>query len=155
MALTNDKYRKLLKEIADNLTISDVGSIKFVCRGDSVGAAVLDKISDREPLKLFNTLQERQIISSENLTWLQDVLKRIQRIDLSRKIPHYCVDTSVDAGYVEGASPTSPISSSMVSISCISPYRSILKAVADELTADNISEMKFLLDVPGMWRNLN
>ena len=150
MAPTGTQYKKILKEIADNLTFSDVGSLKFVCRG-KIGAAALDKVPNREPLKLFKLLEERLFISQEDLTCLRCILKQIQRIDLVGKIPdEFCKQSSVDvvdSGDMESAGP---VSGSVVASDVVSPYRVLLKTVADELTIDSISEMKFLLDVPGL-----
>ena len=42
MGPTVRKHKKILKEIADNLTFSDVGSMKFVSRG-KIGAGALDQ----------------------------------------------------------------------------------------------------------------
>jgi hypothetical protein len=145
MAPTGKKYKKVLKDIADNLTFSDVGTLKFVCRG-KIGAGALDKVPNGEPLKLFKLLEERLIISEENLTWLQGILKKIQRVDLATKIPdEFCqyVD-SVDSAVMLGASPSSMVDSD------VTPYRVLLKTVADDLTRGNVGEMKFLLDVPGL-----
>ena len=148
MAPTGKNYKKVLKDIADNLTLSDVGTIKFVCRG-TIGAGALDKIPNGEPLKLLKLLEERRIISEQNLTWLQGVLKKIQRVDLAMKIPdEFCqyIDT-VDSAEMVG---TGPQSSGMVDSGVVSPYRELLKTVADDLTSSNVNEMKFLLDVPGL-----
>ena len=146
MAPTGKNYKKILKDIADNLTLSDVGTIKFVCRG-KIGAGSLDRIPNGEPLKLLKLLEERQIISEQNLTWLQGVLKKIQRVDLAMKIPdEFCqyIDTVDSAEMV----CSSPQSGSMVDSDVVSPYRELLKTVADDLTRSNVNEMKFLLDVP-------
>ena len=146
MAPTGKNYKKILKDIADNLTLSDVGTIKFVCRG-KIGAGSLDKIPNGEPLKLLKLLEERLIISEQNLTWLQGVLKKIQRVDLAMKIPdEFCqyIDTVDSAEMVCG----NPQSGTMVDSDVVSPYRELLKTVADDLTSSNVNEMKFLLDVP-------
>ena len=153
MASTGNPYRRILKEVADNLTFSDVGSIKFVCRG-LIGAGALDKIPNREPLKLFKLLEERQIISEGNLKWLRDILKQIQRIDLVLKIPvEFCQSDFVDGGAMVAAGSISSgmFSSSPTRGGGVSPYRMLLKEVADDLTTENVSEMKFLLDVPGLY----
>ena len=159
MASSGNPYKKMLKEIADNLTFSDVGSLKFVCRG-LIGAGALDKIPNKEPLKLFKLLEERQIICDGKLKWLQDILRQIQRIDLVLKIPdEYCQSVQrdfPDGGEMVAAASTSGgmVSPSPIGAGSVSPYRMLLKQVADELTSDNVSEMKFLLDVPGLYFKL-
>jgi hypothetical protein len=145
MGPTVRKHKKILKEIADNLTFSDVGSMKFVSRG-KIGAGALDQVPNNEPLKLLKLLEERQIISEGNLTWLRGILKEIQRIDLVTKIPdEFCQQIDVVDSPEMGAGG----SGSMVASDVVSPYRALLKAVADDLTSSNVNEMTFLLDVPG------
>jgi hypothetical protein len=145
MGPTVRKHKKILKEIADNLTFSDVGSMKFVCRG-KIGVGALDQVPNNEPLKLLKLLEERQIISEGNLTWLRGILKEIQRIDLVMKIPEeFCQQKDVVDSPEMGAGGLG----SMVASDVVSPYRALLKAVADDLTSSNVNEMTFLLDVPG------
>ncbi len=132
---TVKKYKRILMEIADNLTFSDVGSMKFVCR-DIIGIGALDQVPNNEPLKMLKLLEERQIISEGNLTWLRSILKEIQRIDLVMKIPdEFCQQVDV-------------VDSSEIGV--VSRYRALLKAVADDLTSSNVKDMTHLLCVPGL-----
>ena len=148
---STQRYKKILKGIGDDLTFGDVGSLKFICRG-KIGAAALDKVPNREPLKLFKLLEERMIITQDNLTWLREILKQIQRMDLVNKIPDDLCKQSTSGDVVDSGQMLSGSQSSgmMVPPDLVSPYRALLKAVADELTTDNVNEMKFLLDVPGL-----
>lgn len=146
MPLGGNQYRRLLKDIADELTFSDVGSLKFVCRG-KIGAAKLDLIPNDKPLQLIKLLEERLLISPTNLIWLRAILKQIKRMDLVAKIPkELCPQSSSDV--TDSGAP--PISSpDCQDTDVVPPYRVLLKSISDELTRDNIDEMKFLLDIPG------
>ena len=159
MASTGSPYKRILYEIANNLTFSDVGSLKFVCCG-LIETGPLDRVPNDEPLKLFILLEDRQYIREGNLIWLRDILKKIQRIDLVRKIPdEFCQSAQrdfADGGDMVAAGSTSGgmVSPSPIGAGSVSPYRMLLKEVADELTDDNVSKMKFFLDVPGLYFKL-
>ena len=136
MAEARRRHRSVIKNIADYLKFSDVGTIKFLCR-EKIGAGKLDEITNDEPLKLFCLLEEQQIISEGNLTWLQGVLKKIQRFDLAMKIPdEFCQrggsPGEVDSPEMVGASPQ--CGGIVDSDHGISRYRMFLKTLGDEVT---------------------
>ena len=136
MAQTSKKYRQVLKDIADCLKFSDVSTIKFLCQ-EKIGAGALDEIPNDEPVELFCLLEERLVISENDLTWLKDVLKKIQRNDLAKKITdEFCQQSSTQSD------------GSMAGPHAVSPYRVLLKTVADGLTRSNVTKMKYLLNVP-------
>lgn len=145
MAPMTNQQRKLLKQFSDALTIGDVGSMKFVCR-DKIGAALLERVGNDKPHELFQLLEQKGLIMSDNLSWLREIFIRIQRFDLAEMIPG-CPERqdSVDGGYSDRplSSPLSP---------GISRYRSLLKELADDLTNNQVDEIKFLLNVPGKSR---
>ncbi|CAB4041597.1 caspase-8, partial [Paramuricea clavata] len=121
------QYKKFLKKIANGLTMSDVGSLKFLCH-DKVDGAALDRVPNSEALELFKLFQQKRIISENNLTCLRDLLKQIQRIDLVQIIPDEFCQQSSD-------------------VEVASPYRVLLKSLADGLTTRDISQFTFLLGI--------
>ena len=130
-------HRRLLKQLSDQLTIGDVGSMKFVCRG-KIGAGLLEKVENDKPLKLLELLEQSGLISSTNLSCLRELLVQIQRFDLATSISGGEKKDAIDSG-----------ASFSTDDSSISRFRSFLKKLADELTSNQVDEIKFLLSVPG------
>ncbi|XP_068688924.1 uncharacterized protein [Montipora foliosa] len=76
-------FRTLLLEISNELTISDLAMLKFVC-GDVIQAGAAEKIT--QPFELFSALEQRNMLSEENRDFLASKLSAINKKRLRNKL---------------------------------------------------------------------
>ena len=76
-------FRRVLKSIDENLVSRDVEGLKFLCR-DIIPASHQEKI--RRGLDLLVELESRGRISFSDTEFLAELLLRIGRLDLVRKL---------------------------------------------------------------------
>ncbi|XP_061559251.1 protein FADD [Phycodurus eques] len=87
-------FNAVLLDISNQLTPGQLASLKFLC-GDMIGKRELEAIDSG--LKLFQSLTERGVLGRDRRESLSELLKQIQRQDLSEKLssfqsPPECAD---------------------------------------------------------------
>ncbi|NXJ40785.1 FADD protein, partial [Ciconia maguari] len=79
---------------SSSLSDSELSSLKFLCRG-KIGKRKLESLqSGRE---LFVILQEQQLIASNNVSFLEALLKNIKREDLVSQLKQFVDEGEVNA----------------------------------------------------------
>ena len=81
------EYRKFVFSLSEDLSITNLHSMKFLCR-DLLTARELESIGD-SATELILVLEQRNELGSQNLNLLQDLLKQIKREDLVRKLKDF------------------------------------------------------------------
>ncbi|XP_044052673.1 protein FADD [Siniperca chuatsi] len=77
------QFNSVLLEISNQLSSEQLDQMKFMCR-DMIGKRELEKISTGR--QLFQVLTERGRLGADNTDWLCQLLKLIQRQDLSDQL---------------------------------------------------------------------
>lgn len=72
-------FSKCLYNIGEQLDSDELASLKFLCL-DYIPQKKQEPIKDA--LKLFQTLQEKGMLEESNLSFLKELLFRINRLDL-------------------------------------------------------------------------
>lgn len=122
-------FSSCLYEIGEALNSDEVASLKFLS---------LDYIPPRkqEPIKdalmLFEKLQEKRMLEESNLSFLRELLFRIDRLDLLEK----GLKTSKEEMWKELQIPGR---------AQISAYRVMLFQISEDVTAQELKDFKFLL----------
>ena len=80
------EYRKFLYSLCEELTAGNLIALKYLCR-DRLTTRELEEINTAT--NLFLCLEQRQDIASDNLHLLEDLLTRIRREDLVRKLKEF------------------------------------------------------------------
>ncbi|KAM7110140.1 FAS-associated death domain protein isoform 1-T1 [Ciconia maguari] len=89
-----DPFLTLLHSFSSSLSDSELSSLKFLCRG-KIGKRKLESLqSGRE---LFVILQEQQLIASNNVSFLEALLKNIKREDLVSQLKQFVDEGEVNA----------------------------------------------------------
>ena len=86
---TNEKeqaFQVMLQNICQRLDPSSLEAIKYQCR-DHIGRGKLEKITNF--IELFNVLQERDIVSSDDVMFLVTCLNSVSRKDLIKQVNKY------------------------------------------------------------------
>ncbi|XP_078700543.1 caspase-8-like [Branchiostoma floridae x Branchiostoma belcheri] len=122
----NFNFRRALKDIDDDLTSSDIASLKFLCR-DFIPAFKLENA--KGSLDVFRQLENKGLLGSNNLMFLTELLYRIQRADLLRKLAWHPeqVSREIERGRAQ-----------------LNPFRVMLLEVSEELTSRDFDDMKFM-----------
>ncbi|KAI8496114.1 Casp10p [Branchiostoma belcheri] len=122
----NFNFRRALKDIDDDLTSSDIASLKFLCR-DFIPAFKLENA--KGSLDVFRQLENKGLLGSNNLMFLTELLYRIQRADLLRKLAWHPeqVSREIERGRAQ-----------------LNPFRVMLLEVSEELTNRDFDDMKFM-----------
>nr|AEO22138.1 caspase 8 [Branchiostoma lanceolatum] len=123
---TNFNFRRALKDIDDDLTSGDIAALKFLCR-DFIPAAKLENA--KGSLDVFRQLENKGLLGSNNLMFLTELLHRIQRADLLRKLAWHPDQVS---GEIERGR------------ALLNPFRVMLLRVSEELTNRDFDDMKFM-----------
>lgn len=79
-------YRKILLDLSRNLPNDDLEAFKFACL-DLVPPAKLEKVT--AGFQLFHLLQQKGAITPQNLTFLEDTMQEIGRLDLASKVNQF------------------------------------------------------------------
>ena len=79
------EWRRILKEIDEEVDSREVDAMCFLCR-DNLPGAKLEKVS--RGLELFTELESKGLISSFNNRFLLELLYRAGRLDLLKKFHH-------------------------------------------------------------------
>lgn len=123
-------FSSCLYDIGEALSSDEVASLKFLC---------LDYIPPRkqEPIKdalmLFEKLQEKRMLEEGNLSFLRELLFRIDRLDLLEKR----LNTSQEEMWKELQIPGR---------AQISAYRVMLFQISEDVTAMELKDFKFFLN---------
>nr|BAE98149.1 caspase 10 [Paralichthys olivaceus]BAE98150.1 caspase 10 [Paralichthys olivaceus] len=114
-------FQKLLLDVGKALGTDEVKALIFLCTD------ILDRnpTSVKSANDLFSRLAERDHLSHERRDLLTELLRTIQRLDL------------VSAFNLNDREPTTT--------SLISPYRKLLYNLYEEMTQEDLEEVKFLL----------
>ncbi|XP_066263717.1 caspase-8-like isoform X1 [Branchiostoma lanceolatum] len=122
----NFTFRRALKDIDDDLTSGDIASLKFLCR-DFIPAAKLENA--KGSLDVFRHLENKGLLGQNNLMFLTELLYRIQRADLLRKLSWRPEQVSREIGRGRAL---------------LNPFRVMLLEVSEELTNRDFDDMKFM-----------
>ncbi|XP_064229257.1 caspase-8 isoform X1 [Aotus nancymaae] len=123
-------FSKMLFDIGEELGSEELAALKFLS---------LDYIPQRkqEPIKdalmLFQRLQEKRMLEESNLSFLKELLFRINRLDLLNKY----LDTSKEEMERELQTPGS---------AQISAYRVMLYQISEDVSRSELRSFKFLLN---------
>ena len=79
------EWRRILKELDEELDSEEVAAMCFLCR-DNLPGAKLEKVS--RGLELLTELESKGLISSFNNRFLLELLYRAGRLDLLKKFNH-------------------------------------------------------------------
>ncbi|XP_077997919.1 caspase-10-like [Glandiceps talaboti] len=123
-------YRKILKNVDDNLMSRDLNSLKFLCR-DLIATGKLE--TAQKPRDIFQELEYKGYLGpGDKLLFLADLLNRIHRVDLIKKL---------------GIGNTKEIQALLKQQHRPGPkfnnFRLLLISVCDNLTNDDLDSMKF------------
>ncbi|XP_056145228.1 caspase-8 [Lampris incognitus] len=114
-------FQKLLLQVDQALDKDGVKALVFLC-SDLLPRDLSSIHSSRD---LFSILTDRNIISAQQPHLLRELLYTIKRLKLVRKL-----------GLTDSISTTG---------SLVSPYRKLLYDLSEDITEDNLSQIKFLL----------
>ncbi|XP_071618324.1 FAS-associated death domain protein [Heliangelus exortis] len=89
-----DPFLALLLSISSRLDAKEVSDLKFLCKKE-IGKSKLESIQSGH--ELFNSLIEKQMITSGKATFLEDLLKRIGREDLASQLHQFIEEGEVNA----------------------------------------------------------
>ncbi|XP_065493795.1 caspase-8-like isoform X2 [Caloenas nicobarica] len=122
-------FPKLLFDISEALVADELEALKFLSL-DYIPRRKLEAI--REPKAFFDVLQEKGMLEAGNLSFLRELLYRIHRMDLLAA-QLGCSRQEMDRELrIPGRAQ-------------VSPYRQLLYGIAEDLTTDDCTSMKFLL----------
>lgn len=114
-------FQKVLLDAAKALSADEVKSLAFLCSDKlSRRSASVESASD-----LFSSLVDRELMSAECPQLLIELLHIIQRVRLVRELK------LADQGFTASSK--------------ISPYRKLLYGLSEQITEENLKDIKFLL----------
>ncbi|KAM6133101.1 FAS-associated death domain protein [Phoenicopterus ruber ruber] len=89
-----DPFLTLLHSFSSRLSDSELSSLKFLCRGN-IGKRKLEAVQSGG--ELFTILLEQQLIASDKVAFLQDMLENIKREDLVSQLKQFVEEGEVNA----------------------------------------------------------
>ncbi|XP_027735922.1 caspase-8-like [Empidonax traillii] len=125
----NTDFHKLLFEMSEALVTDELAALKFLSL-DHVPMRKLEAI--QEPKAFFEVLQEKDMIEAGNLAFLRELLYRIGRIDLLVTHLGSSREHMERELQVQGRAK-------------VSAYRQLLYGIAEDLTPEDVKNVKFLL----------
>lgn len=128
LTLTSMSFSNCLYEIGEALSSEEVASLKFLCL-DYIPQKKQESIKDA--LMLFQRLQEKRMLEECNLSFLKELLFRINRLDLLEKY----LNTSKEEMKRELQTGRGQISA----------YRVMLFQISEEVTEPEVKDFKFFL----------
>ncbi|EPQ02694.1 Caspase-8 [Myotis brandtii] len=123
-------FSNCLYDIGEALSSDEVASLKFLCL-DYIPLRKQEPIKDA--LMLFEKLQEKKMLEEDNLSFLRELLFRIDRLDLLEKR----LKTSQEQMWRELQIPGR---------AQISAYRVMLFQISEDVTAPELKDFKFFLN---------
>uniref|UniRef100_A0A3Q0QX89 Fas (tnfrsf6)-associated via death domain n=1 Tax=Amphilophus citrinellus TaxID=61819 RepID=A0A3Q0QX89_AMPCI len=92
-------FNKVLLEISNELSSSQLEQLKFLLRDKNFGKKVLENIDNG--LKLFELMKERNYLAADKTELLSNLLKDINRQDLAEKINNFIIQPDPNYGLDE------------------------------------------------------
>ncbi|NXU73043.1 FADD protein, partial [Oreotrochilus melanogaster] len=89
-----DPFLALLLSISSRLNAKEVSELKFLCKG-KIAKSKLEFM--QSGYEIFNSLIEKEMITSGKATFLEDLLKRIDREDLASQLHQFVEEGEVNA----------------------------------------------------------
>lgn len=123
-------FNSCLYEIAENLGSEELAALKFLCL-DYIPQKKQESISDA--LMLFQSLQEKEMLEEGNLSFLKELLFRIQRLDLLTNV----LNSSKEEMVME---------LQVLDKAQVSPYRVMLFNLSEDVDKLALKSFKFLLN---------
>ncbi|EDO34459.1 predicted protein, partial [Nematostella vectensis] len=81
--MTEITFRSLLNKIADELRDTDLQRLKYLCHG-KIGAGELERATSA--IEFLRLLQQREMISKDDASFLEELLYQAQRRDLASRV---------------------------------------------------------------------
>ncbi|NXL02791.1 CASP8 protein, partial [Mesembrinibis cayennensis] len=122
-------FHKLLFDISEALVTDELAALKFLSL-EHVPMRKLEAI--QEPKAFFEVLQEKGMIEAGNLSFLKELLYRINRIDLLATQLGSSREEMERELQIPGRAK-------------VSAYRQLLYGIAEDLTPEDVKSVKFLL----------
>ncbi|NXX17087.1 CASP8 protein, partial [Podargus strigoides] len=122
-------FHKLLFDISEALVTDELAAVKFLSL-EHIPMRKLEAIQDTK--SFFKALQEKGMIEAGNVSFLKELLYRINRIDLLDA----CLGSSREEMERELQIPGR---------AKVSAYRQLLYGIAEDLTPEDVKSVKFLL----------
>ncbi|KFO75346.1 Caspase-8, partial [Cuculus canorus] len=122
-------FNKLLFDISEALATSELAALKFLSL-EFIPMSRLEAI--QRPQDFFKVLKERNMIEARNLSFLKELLFRISRIDL--------LETRLGSSREEMERELQ-----IPGTAKVSAYRQLLYGIAEDLTPEDVKNVKFLL----------
>ncbi|KAM5155989.1 caspase-8 isoform 1-T1 [Callospermophilus lateralis] len=122
-------FNKCLYDIGEQLGSDELSSLKFLCL-EYIPQKKQEPIKDA--LKLFQTLQEKGMLEENNLSFLKELLFRINRLDLLTTILNTSKEDMVWELQIPGKAQ-------------ISAYRVMLFQISEDVNKLELESFKFLL----------
>ncbi|XP_009580831.1 PREDICTED: FAS-associated death domain protein [Fulmarus glacialis] len=92
-----DPFLSLLHSFSSSLSDNELSSLKFLCRG-KIGKRKLESVrSGGGGGELFSILLEQQLIASDKVSFLEDLLESIKREDLVSQLKQFVEEGEVNA----------------------------------------------------------
>uniref|UniRef100_G1PSK3 Caspase-8 n=1 Tax=Myotis lucifugus TaxID=59463 RepID=G1PSK3_MYOLU len=123
-------FSNCLYEIGEALSSDEVASLKFLCL-DYIPLRKQEPIKDA--LMLFEKLQEKKMLEEDNLSFLRELLFRIDRLDLLEKRLKTSQEQMRRELQIPGRAQ-------------ISAYRVMLFQISEDVTAPELKDFKFFLN---------
>ncbi|NWT46564.1 CASP8 protein, partial [Chroicocephalus maculipennis] len=122
-------FHKLLFDISEALVADELAALKFLSR-EYIPTGKLEAIQD--PKAFFKVLQEKGMIEAGNLSFLKELLYRINRMDLLAAHLGSSREEMARELQISGRAK-------------VSAYRQLLYRIAEDLTPEDVKCVKFLL----------
>ncbi|KAM9548195.1 caspase-8-like [Guaruba guarouba] len=122
-------FHKLLFAISEALVADDLAALKFLSQ-EHIPMGKLEAI--QEPMAFLKELQEKGLIQEGNLSFLKELLYRVNRIDL--------LETRLGSSRQEMERELQ-----IPGRAKVSAYRQLLYGIAEDLTSEDVKCVKFLL----------
>ncbi|NWR53724.1 CASP8 protein, partial [Regulus satrapa] len=122
-------FRKLLLDISEALVSTELAALKFLS-WDHISRSKLEAIQNSKDF--FEVLQEKDLIRVENLSFLKELLYQIGRMDLLTARLGTSREEMERVLQAPGGAQ-------------VSAFRRLLYEIAEELTPENVKDVKFLL----------
>ncbi|KFQ84530.1 Caspase-8, partial [Phoenicopterus ruber ruber] len=121
--------RKLLFDISEALVMDELAALKFLSL-EHISMRKLEAI--QEPKAFFEALQEKDMIEVGSLSFLKELLYRINRMDLL-------------AAHLGSSREEMERELQIPGRAKVSAYRQLLYGIAEDLTPEDVKSVKFLL----------
>ncbi|KFP52307.1 Caspase-8, partial [Cathartes aura] len=122
-------FHKLLFDISEALVTDELAALKFLSL-EHIPMRKLEAI--QEPKAFFEALQEKDMIEVGSLSFLKELLYRIHRVDLL-------------AAHLGSSREEMERELQIPGRAKVSAYRQLLYGIAEDLTAEDVKSVKFLL----------